>query len=168
SLYFAYSIQTPKSTVLVTTICSLLSIAMLVLVVFVFVKEHEEIMKITRTKKNALCLWSLIGIGISSVIEILLALSTLSAVLRYMDIVERLKIYQQILDLQQRHPNVALGVLTTWSSAEVSKDGSMDFNRFHERNVDMEIQAAERDMADAYEQYMDEQVDLQNQVSYRL
>ena len=66
--------QTPKSTVLVTTICSLLSIAMLVLVVFVFVKEHEEIMKITRTKKNALCLWSLIGIGISSVIEILLAL----------------------------------------------------------------------------------------------
>jgi len=100
-----------------------------------------------------------------------------------MDIVERLKIYQQILDLQQRHPNVALGVLTTWSSAEVSKDGSMDFNRFHEawkyvyriefsrniqRNVDMEIQAAERDMAEAYEQYMDEQVDLQNQVSYRL
>ena len=28
----------------------------------------------------------------------------------------------------------------------------------------MEIQAAERDMADAYEQYMDDQVDLQNQV----
>ena len=49
-----------------------------------------------------------------------------------MDIVERLRVYQQILDLQQRHPNVALGVLTTWSSAEASKDGSMNFNQFHE------------------------------------
>ena len=43
-----------------------------------------------------------------------------------------------------------------------------ELSRNIQRNVDMEIQAAERDMADAYEQYMDEQVDLQNQVSFRI
>ena len=54
-------------------------------------------MQITKTKYNALGLWSLGPVAMACFVEVMVAISVVCTCLRYADIVERLQAYLQIL-----------------------------------------------------------------------
>ena len=69
-----YSLKTPKATIAVTSFCALLSMGLIGQIIFVFIVEHDIVMRISTTKENSIGLWTVLIVGIVAVVELLLAM----------------------------------------------------------------------------------------------
>jgi len=167
---FSYSEKSPISTILMSFFSTLIAILLITKIILIFIREHDQVMRLTNARANIIGLWALGPIMMACLTEVLVLFSVGCACLRYADIVERLQVYLKIL---KKYNITEMDQIRNYYTSRGAESDTMDNtlslrSEFDDERHQLEAELEERIAAEANEvdysraQEMDAEADMMN------